>query len=206
MAQENEEAEGGRLAVLSLTALGVVYGDIGTSPLYAIRECFSGEYAIGLRTRANVLGVLSLVVWSLILVVVVKYLTFILRADNRGEGGVLALMALASPSSRPRPDPEPGRCHPRPVRRRPALRRRHDHPGDLRPERGRGRQGGRHAGFQPRGPPDHRPASSSACSRFQRHGTARIGAVFGPVMLAWFVPIAILGLAAVTTAPVVLRP
>src|SRR4029078_13178258 len=78
---------------LTLVALGVVYGDIGTSPLYALRECFNPEYGLE-ASSANVYGVLSLIVWSLILVVSVKYLVFILRADNRGEGGVLALLAL----------------------------------------------------------------------------------------------------------------
>src|ERR671924_426967 len=82
-----------RLAGLVVGALGVVYGDIGTSPLYALRECFHGPHQIDV-TRANVLGVLSLIFWSLILIVSVKYLTFVLRADNRGEGGILALMAL----------------------------------------------------------------------------------------------------------------
>lgn len=82
-----------RLATLSLAALGVVFGDIGTSPLYALRECFHGEYAIAV-TPDNVLGVLSLLFWSLIIVVTLKYLTFILRADNKGEGGVMALTAL----------------------------------------------------------------------------------------------------------------
>jgi KUP system potassium uptake protein len=76
-----------------LVALGVVYGDIGTSPLYALRECFKPEYGLT-ATPENVYGVLSLVVWALILVVSVKYLIFILRADNSGEGGVLALLAL----------------------------------------------------------------------------------------------------------------
>src|SRR4051812_9615569 len=84
---------GRRLAVLSLTALGVVYGDIGTSPLYALRECFKEEYGI-VPTTPNILGVLSLILWSLILVVSIKYIVFILRADNRGEGGILALLAL----------------------------------------------------------------------------------------------------------------
>ncbi len=84
---------GKRLAVLTLTALGVVYGDIGTSPLYAIREVFKPEYGIA-PTPQNVYGVLSLILWSLILVVGVKYIVFILRADNRGEGGVLAMLAL----------------------------------------------------------------------------------------------------------------
>src|SRR4051812_24068135 len=71
---------------LALAALGVVYGDIGTSPLYAIKECLHGEHALAV-TRGNVLGVLSLIFWSLTFVVTVKYLTFILRADNHGEGG-----------------------------------------------------------------------------------------------------------------------
>lgn len=84
---------GKRLLVLSFTALGVVYGDIGTSPLYAIKECFKPEYRLAV-TSANVYGVLSLVIWSLILVITVKYIGFILRADNNGEGGVLALLAL----------------------------------------------------------------------------------------------------------------
>jgi len=92
---------GRRLFVLSLGALGVVYGDIGTSPLYALRECFHGEYAVDV-TPANVLGVLSLVLWSLVLVISVKYLAFVLRADNRGEGGILALVALAVPRYAPR--------------------------------------------------------------------------------------------------------
>ena len=83
----------GGLAKLSLAALGVVYGDIGTSPLYALKECFNGEHAVA-PTPANVFGILSLVFWSLTMVVTVKYLTFVLRADNHGEGGILALLAL----------------------------------------------------------------------------------------------------------------
>lgn len=88
-----EELSGRKLATISLAALGIVFGDIGTSPLYAIRECFHGEYGIEARAD-NVLGVLSLIFWSLLLIVSLKYLTFILRADNDGEGGVLALTAL----------------------------------------------------------------------------------------------------------------
>lgn len=71
-----------RLAQLSLAALGVVFGDIGTSPLYAMRECFHGEYGIAV-THANVLGVLSLMFWALLMIVTFKYLTFILRANNQ---------------------------------------------------------------------------------------------------------------------------
>ncbi len=78
---------------LSLAALGVVYGDIGTSPLYALKECFRGEHSVP-PSQANVLGVLSLIFWTLGFVVTFKYLTFILRADNHGEGGILALLAL----------------------------------------------------------------------------------------------------------------
>ena len=88
-----------RLGVLTLSALGVVYGDIGTSPLYAMRECFFGPHAVA-PTPANVLGVLSLIFWSLIVVISVKYLVFVMRADNRGEGGILALLALVGPEKR----------------------------------------------------------------------------------------------------------
>jgi KUP system potassium uptake protein len=81
---------------LMLGALGVVYGDIGTSPLYALRECFHGIHAIE-PNHENVLGVLSLIFWSLVIIVSVKYLTFVMRANNKGEGGILALLALAFP-------------------------------------------------------------------------------------------------------------
>lgn len=82
-----------RVAKLTLLAVGVVYGDIGTSPLYAIKECFKVEHGL-VPNEANVLGILSLIVWALIIVVSVKYISFIMRADNRGEGGELALLAL----------------------------------------------------------------------------------------------------------------
>ncbi|HEU4364061.1 MAG TPA: potassium transporter Kup [Candidatus Krumholzibacteria bacterium] len=82
-----------RALALMVAALGVVYGDIGTSPLYAIRECFHGPHAIAV-TPAHVLGVLSLVFWSLIIVISIKYIVVVMRADNQGEGGILALMAL----------------------------------------------------------------------------------------------------------------
>jgi KUP system potassium uptake protein len=78
---------------LSLAALGVVYGDIGTSPLYALRECFNKDHGVA-ATPDNVLGILSLIVWSLIIVISFKYLIFVMRADNRGEGGIMALMSL----------------------------------------------------------------------------------------------------------------
>ncbi|AKU96861.1 Kup system potassium uptake protein [Labilithrix luteola] len=86
------------LSKLSLAALGVVYGDIGTSPLYALKECFSGEHGVEVNPQ-NVLGIVSLVFWSLTLVIVVKYMTFVMRADNHGEGGILALLALLKPKA-----------------------------------------------------------------------------------------------------------
>src|SRR4051812_9032718 len=94
-----EESKKTACFVLALGALGVVYGDIGTSPLYALRECFYGEHGIAV-THNNILGVLSLIFWSLIAIISVKYLTFVMRADNKGEGGILALMALAFPEAK----------------------------------------------------------------------------------------------------------
>ncbi len=79
--------------LLAMAALGIIYGDIGTSPLYTIKECFAGAHGVA-PTPANVLGILSLVFWSLVLVVGLKYVVFILRADNRGEGGIYALLAM----------------------------------------------------------------------------------------------------------------
>lgn len=82
------------MPALVLGAIGVVFGDIGTSPLYAVKEVLQPSHGIAL-TEANVLGMLSLVFWALILVVSLKYVVFIMRADNRGEGGIMALIALA---------------------------------------------------------------------------------------------------------------
>jgi KUP system potassium uptake protein len=84
----------GYVAKLAVGALGVVFGDIGTSPLYAMRECFHGAHGIAINEE-SVLGVLSLIFWSLVVIVAIKYVFFILRADNKGEGGILSLMALA---------------------------------------------------------------------------------------------------------------
>ncbi|MES2305465.1 MAG: potassium transporter Kup [Gemmatimonadota bacterium] len=99
MSHTRSEPKGKALAALSFAALGVVYGDIGTSPLYALAECFSGPHAIAL-TRDNLLGVLSLVFWALNFVVSFKYISMVMRADNRGEGGILALLALVRPGGK----------------------------------------------------------------------------------------------------------
>ena len=116
----------------AVAALGVVYGDIGTSPLYALKE--AAKAAGGRRGAAPeaVLGVLSVILWALILVVSVKYAILILRADNRGEGGIVAMLALLERGAKPsaaggqRPGGRAGR-------RCPALRRRRDHAGDFGP-------------------------------------------------------------------------
>jgi len=99
-ADPQEKKESKRyLLFLSFSSLGVVYGDIGTSPLYALRECFYGEHSVN-PSADNILGVLSLIFWSLILVISLKYLLLILRADNQGEGGILALMQLVLPKKK----------------------------------------------------------------------------------------------------------
>src|SRR5438105_8225562 len=82
---------------LSLLALGVVYGDIGTSPLYAVKETFNPQHGIAL-TSANIVGGVSTIFWILMIVVSLKYVTLVLRADNRGEGGIMALLAMATGS------------------------------------------------------------------------------------------------------------
>src|SRR5262245_1742454 len=98
-----QPAERKRTAALTLAALGVVFGDIGTSPLYTVKECFS-EFTGLKATHEDVLGILSLITWALIIIVTLKYVVVVMRADNRGEGGVLALMALVSrqPAINPR--------------------------------------------------------------------------------------------------------
>jgi KUP system potassium uptake protein len=94
-AQRQSTAHTPRAALLplTLTAVGIVYGDIGTSPLYAMRECFFGSHSVP-PTYENVLGVLSLIIYSLVLVISVKYIAIVMRADNQGEGGILALTSL----------------------------------------------------------------------------------------------------------------
>ena len=90
----NDRPQISQTAVLVLSAIGIVYGDIGTSPLYALRACFNPAFGLAVN-KPNILGVLSLIVWALVLVVTLKYLWLVLRADNEGEGGILALLALA---------------------------------------------------------------------------------------------------------------
>lgn len=90
MSTDNKQS----LPAITLAAIGVVYGDIGTSPLYTLRECLSGQFGFGVE-RDAVFGFLSLIFWLLIFTVSLKYITFVMRADNAGEGGILTLMSLA---------------------------------------------------------------------------------------------------------------
>ena len=186
------------LSLLLLTAIGIVYGDIGTSPLYAIRECFHGPHAVAV-SEANVLGVLSLVFWTVILVVTVKYTLYVLRADNEGEGGVLALMAIATRG-----------------------KRRSWFLVSL----------GLFGAALLYGDGMITPAISVLSAieglevatpvftpfvvpitivvliglfAFQRHGTAGIGKIFGPIVLVWFTILSVLGLQSVVQNPQVLE-
>jgi KUP system potassium uptake protein len=187
------------LLTLSFGALGVVYGDIGTSPLYALRECFSPGHHLPV-SPANILGVLSLVFWALVIVVSVKYLTFVMRADNRGEGGILALMSLVEPRKSKR--------------------------------RGMLLALGLFGSALLYGDGIITPAISVLSAieglevvapgfhpyiipitivvliglfTVQKAGTAKVGQMFGPIMLAWFLVIAALGLWQILQEPSVLR-
>jgi len=196
---------GRRLTILSITALGVVFGDIGTSPLYALRECFKqSEYNL-LPTQANVYGVLSLIVWSLILIVSVKYIGFIMRADNRGEGGILALLALLLQHERRSAD----------KRRRIILVSLGLFGAALLYGDGV---------ITPaitvlsaiEGLSVARPALETrvvitisigiliGLFSLQRFGTARVGSIFGPTMVLWFLSIAVLGLVEIAREPQIL--
>jgi KUP system potassium uptake protein len=201
MAEERAHQKSSRLPVLALAALGIVYGDIGTSPLYAVKEVFAGTHPLPI-TPANVLGILSLVFWSLMIVVSIKYVVFILRADNRGEGGIIALMALA-------------------------LRRLEGRRGQAVIMLA-GIAGA--ALFY--GDGVITPAISvlsaveglevatpvlksyvvpvtilvlAALFAFQRRGTAGIGALFGPVVCVWFGALALFGIVSIATEPDVMR-
>jgi KUP system potassium uptake protein len=189
------------LLVLSLSALGIVYGDIGTSPLYAIRESFLPAHGVA-PSPAAVLGVLSLIFWSLVLVISVKYLAFILRADNRGEGGILALTSLITPTH--------------------ALRRGRwgliilglfgtsllYGDGMITPAISVLSAVEGLEIITPALEPFVVPitiAILAALFLIQRRGTAGVGRVFGPVTLVWFATIAALGVAQIVRAPAVLQ-
>ena len=198
---KNEAAGGSYLAALSLGALGVVYGDIGTSPLYALRECFRQDHGIDL-SRANVLGVLSLIFWSLVIIISVKYLAFVMRADNRGEGGIIALLALIPHRWRSR---RAGHWVLTALGLFGAALLYGD--GMITPSISvlsavEGLQVATHV-FDRQVVPIT-IAILIGVFMIQRRGTAGIGAIFGPVMLVWFATLAVMGLSWIVREPGVL--
>lgn len=190
------------LLTLTLGALGVVFGDIGTSPLYTLREAFHGPNALPL-TSTNIFGILSLVVWALIITVSLKYLVFVLRCDNRGEGGVLALMALANPSYR-QTSPTKAKITILMGLFGAALLY---GDGIITPAiTVLGAIEGLEVATPVFSPYVVPLAIVIICAVFfaQSRGTARIGAVFGPIILVWFVAIGLLGIHGIIRHPGVL--
>ena len=197
----SEHASPNRLPVLALTALGVVYGDIGTSPLYALKEVFAGAHHAVPITHDHILGVLSLILWSLILVVSIKYVSFIMRADNKGEGGVMALMALVLRGVQSKPYA-------------PALMLAglfgaglFYGDGAITPAISvlsamEGLEIGTTA-FKPYIVPLTVGVLAVLFS-FQKYGTAKIGVFFGPIVALWFLTLAALGIAGIARNPDVL--
>lgn len=197
-----KEQDKKRLATLTLAALGVVYGDIGTSPLYSIKEVFGGAHHPVPITPENVLGILSLFFWSLIIVVTVKYVSFVMRANNKGEGGIIALMTLAMHKG------TPGSWQQRLLVMlglfgaalfygdgviTPAI-------SVLSAVEGL-------EIITPAFTPYIQPISLTVLVGlflFQRRGTASVGALFGPVMVVWFAVLALLGIAPILAHPDVL--
>ncbi|MBI4798912.1 MAG: potassium transporter Kup [Desulfarculus sp.] len=198
--QANPSRQAG-LAGMSLAALGVVYGDIGTSPLYAIKECFHGLHAIAVD-QTNVLGVLSLVFWSLTVVVTVKYVAFILLADNRGEGGIFALLALLSKDRQ-----SPGRKNTLIAIAAVFGAALLYGDGIITPAISvLSAIEGLEVATQAAKPAVLPLTCAVLLGLFlvQRHGTAGIGRVFGPIMVLWFFTIATLGLMEIVKHPQVL--
>jgi KUP system potassium uptake protein len=198
-----EHPTGKRLAILSLTALGIVYGDIGTSPLYAFKEGFAGHHAFA-PSQANVYGLLSLITWALIVTVSVKYLALIMRADNKGEGGMMSLLALVLQQERRQED-----RHKRALLVLLALfgTALLLSDGMITPA------------ISVLGAIEGLKIATPAFEPFvipitlgilfglfslQQFGTARVGGFFGPVTLVWFVTIAVLGLLEIVKEPHVL--
>ena len=199
----DEHPTGRRLAILSLTALGIVYGDIGTSPLYAFREAFYGHHPFP-ATQENVYGVLSLITWALILIVTVKYLLLVVRADNRGQGGMMSLLALVLQHERRADD----------RRRRAVLvllalfgTALLFGDGMITPAVSvLSAVEGIEVATPALGPFVVIIALGILIGLFsvQRFGTARVGVLFGPITLVWFIAIAALGLREIVREPGIL--
>ena len=175
-----------QMATLTLAALGIVYGDIGTSPLYALKEVFGGSHHPVPITPDNVLGILSLFFWSLLIVVTLKYVAFIMRADNKGEGGIIALMTLALQKG------VPGTWQQRLLITLGLFGAALFYGDGV---------------ITPAFEPFIQPITITVLVGlfiFQRRGTASVGALFGPVMVLWFAVLAALGGAAIIDNPAVL--
>lgn len=188
---------------LVLGALGVVYGDIGTSPLYALRECFHHSHNLTLNP-ANILGVLSLIVWSLIIVISIKYISFIMRADNKGEGGELALIALVSPHRQRRASDRIRFVIPLGIFGAALL----FGDGMITPAISVLSAVEGIEVVTPLFGPYVIPITVGILTLLfsvQYLGTGRIGAMFGPIMLLWFTTLGVLGLFGIANAPEVLR-
>ncbi|UCV29017.1 potassium transporter Kup [Ferribacterium limneticum] len=198
---QTADVTGKRFAALALAALGVVYGDIGTSPLYAVKEVFAGNHPIPV-TMANIYGSLSLFFWALVIVVSVKYVTFIMRADNRGEGGIMALIALALHTVQDKPH------HAKWIMIVGVLGAAMFY-GD----------GMVTPAISVLSAVEGLEVATPALKPFvipitmivlfllffvQRSGTATVGAFFGPVMLVWFTVLALLGLHNIIDHPAIL--
>jgi len=201
----DESSQGGHghggVGALALAAVGIVFGDIGTSPLYTIQECF-GHHGVA-ATPGNVLGVISQIVWSVTLVVTVKYLMFVMRADNRGEGGILALLALVPESFRASPGRSLGTVSLLVLAGAALL----FGDGIITPAISvlsamEGLRVATHA--LDRAVVPLTVLILAALFAVQRHGTARIGRFFSPVMVLWFVTIAALGARQVVRTPDIL--
>ena len=187
-----------------MAALGIVYGDIGTSPIYAFKECFAPGHGAPV-SASNVLGVVSLILWSLLLIVTVKYLVYVLRADNKGEGGILALLSLAFPEAKT------------------------GHRSRLAKSFAAIGIGGAcllygdgiiTPAISVLGAVEGLKMAGAGLDRFilpisviiilvlfaaQRFGTAKVGRIFGPITLVWFVTIAILGIRGIIMQPEILK-
>jgi KUP system potassium uptake protein len=198
----NSEARRSSTVALSLLALGVVFGDIGTSPLYALKQTFNPQYGIEL-TQQNIIGGCSAIFWALMIVVSLKYVTLMMRADNKDEGGILALLALAITAVRN----NPRLALPIMLMGLTGLSLFY---GDavLTPAISvlsaiEGLQVGT-AAFEPYVVPLS-IVVLIALFAFQRHGTEVVGALFGPICLLWFLALAVVGIVHIFQHPVVLH-
>ncbi|MBS0432736.1 MAG: potassium transporter Kup [Proteobacteria bacterium] len=202
IAGDNPQQASPALRALVIGAIGVVFGDVGTSPLYTMKEAFHGQHGMPV-TAVNVLGILSLVTWTLVMVVAVKYVSFIMRADNKGEGGIMAMMTLAQRASR-------GHPHMRRMVVLFAILGAALFYGDgvitpsitvLSAVEGLG-------------------VTAPALNHYvvplavlvllvlfwaQKHGTERVGSIFGPIMVLWFLALGAIGIWNIVQHPLVLR-